>query len=288
MAQKVWLNGKLVDEQDARISVFDHGVLYGDGVFEGIRIYAGKVFLLDAHLKRLYASAKVIRLTVPLGRAKLKDAVEKTVKANGIDEGYIRLIVTRGCGTLGLNPFICRQAQIVIIADSIQLYPKELYEKGIKVVSAHTLRNHPLSLPPQIKSLNYLNNILAKIEAVDNNVQEVIMYNHDGFVAEASGDNVFIVRDGVVLSPPAEAGSLEGITRKVTMDLAKEAGLEVVEKNLTRFDLYVCDEFFLTGTAAEVIGIVGIDGRVVGDGKPGPITKLLQKRFYEYARGKSG
>lgn len=287
MALKVWLDGKLVDEQDAKISVFDHGLLYGDGVFEGIRVYGGRIFELDAHLKRLFDSARVIRLPVPAGHSELADAIRQTVEANGITDGYIRLVLTRGIGTLGLNPFICKQPRVFIIADKIQLYPEELYEKGMRVISATTIRNHPLSLPPQIKSLNYLNNILAKIEALDNNVSEVIMYNHNGFVAEASGDNVFIVREGTVFTPPSEAGSLEGITRKVVIKLAKKENIEVIEKDLTRFDLYVCDEFFLTGTAAEVIGIVEIDGRVVGDGKPGPVTKLLQKRFYEYAHGEN-
>ncbi len=286
MALKIWLDGKLVDQEEAKISVFDHGLLYGDGVFEGIRVYNGSVFELEAHIKRLYESAKVIRLVVPLSRSKLISAVEKTVEANAVIDGYIRLVVTRGVGTLGLNPLICENSKLFIIADNIQLYPEELYEKGMKVVSATTIRNHPLAIPPQVKSLNYLNNILAKIEALDNNVPEAIMYNHEGYVAEATGDNVFIVRDAVIYTPPTEAGSLEGITRGVVIKLAKEEGLEVVEKNLTRFDLYICDEFFLTGTAAEVIGIVEIDGRVIGDGKPGPVTHLLRKKFFEYAHGK--
>ena len=286
MALKIWLDGKLVDETEAKISVFDHGLLYGDGVFEGIRVYNGRVFELEAHIKRLYESAKGIRLVVPMSRSKLISAVEKTVEANAVLDGYIRLVVTRGTGTLGLNPLICENSRLFIIADNIQLYPEELYEKGMKVVSATTIRNHPLAIPPQVKSLNYLNNILAKIEALDNDVPEAIMYNHEGYVAEATGDNVFIVRDAVIYTPPIEAGSLEGITRGVVIKLAKEEGLEVVEKNLTRFDLYICDEFFLTGTAAEVIGIVEIDGRVIGDGKPGPVTRLLRKKFFEYAHGK--
>ncbi len=286
MALKIWLDGKLVDQEEAKISVFDHGLLYGDGVFEGIRVYNGSVFELEAHIKRLYESAKVIRLVVPMSRSKLISAVEKTVEANAVIDGYIRLVVTRGVGTLGLNPLICENSRLFIIADNIQLYPEELYEKGMKVVSATTVRNHPLAIPPQVKSLNYLNNILAKIEALDNNVPEAIMYNHEGYVAEATGDNVFIVRDAVIYTPPIEAGSLEGITRGVVIKLAKEEGLEVVEKNLTRFDLYICDEFFLTGTAAEVIGIVEIDGRVIGDGKPGSVTRLLRKKFFEYAHGK--
>jgi len=283
MAFKIWLDGKLVDEADAKITVFDHGLLYGDGVFEGIRVYDGRIFELDAHIKRLYESAKVIRLDVPMSRSKLISAVEKTVEANGVIDGYIRLVVTRGVGTLGLNPFICEDGKLFIIADNVQLYPEELYEKGMKVISATTVRNHPLAIPPQIKSLNYLNNILAKIEALDSNVPEAIMYNHEGYVAEATGDNVFIVKNGVIYTPPVEAGALEGITRGVVIKLAKKEKLLVVEKNLTRFDLYVCDEFFLTGTAAEVIGIVGIDGRIVGDGRPGPVTELLRKKFFKYA-----
>lgn len=286
MALKVWINGKLVDEADAKISVFDHGLLYGDGVFEGIRVYNGKVFELQAHIDRLYDSAKGIRLDIAMTKKQMVHAVEKTVEANGVIDGYIRLLVTRGVGTLGLNPFICNNASIIIIADNIQLYPEELYEKGLRIISATTVRNHPLAMPPQIKSLNYLNNILAKIEALDNDVPEAIMYNHEGYVAEATGDNVFIVRKGVVYSPPVEAGSLEGVTRRVVIRLAEAEGIKVVECNLTRFDLYICEEFFLTGTAAEVIGVVEIDSRTIGDGRPGPITKLLRKKFFEYAHGK--
>jgi branched-chain amino acid aminotransferase len=286
MGLKIWLDNKLVDEKEANISVFDHGLLYGDGVFEGIRIYNSRVFELEAHLKRLYESAKAIRLVVPMSKDKLIKAVEKTTEANGVIDGYIRLVVTRGVGTLGLNPFICEGAKLIIIADNIQLYPEELYETGMKVISATTVRNHPLSIPAQVKSLNYLNNILAKIEALDNDVPEAVMYNHEGYVAEATGDNVFIVKNGVVYAPPVEAGSLEGITRSVVIKLAEEEKLEVVEKNLTRFDLYNSDEFFLTGTAAEVIGVVDIDSRIIGDGKPGPITRLLRKKFYKYAHGK--
>jgi len=286
MALKIWLNGKLVDREDAKITVFDHGLLYGDGVFEGIRVYKGRVFELDTHIKRLYESAKSIRLVISINQSELIDAVKETVEANSISDGYIRLVVTRGVGTLGLNPFVCKNSCIYIIADSIQLYPEELYEKGMKIISATTVRNHPLAIPPQAKSLNYLNNILAKIEALDNDVPEAIMYNHEGYVAEASGDNVLIVKDGVIYTPPAEAGALPGITQRVVIKLAKEENIQVIEKNLTRFDLYVCDEFFLTGTAAEVIGIVNVDGRIIGDGKPGPITSMLRKKFFEYAHGK--
>jgi branched-chain amino acid aminotransferase len=286
MALKIWLDGKLVDREDAKITVFDHGLLYGDGVFEGIRVYKGRIFELDAHIKRLYESAKSIRLVISINQSELTRAVKETVEANSVSDGYIRLVVTRGVGTLGLNPFVCKNSCIFIIADSIQLYPEELYEKGMSIISATTVRNHPLAIPPQAKSLNYLNNILAKIEALDNNVPEAIMYNHEGYVAEASGDNVLIVRDGVIYTPPAEAGALPGITQRVVIKLAKEENIQVVEKNLTRFDLYVCDELFLTGTAAEVIGIVNVDGRIIGDGKPGPITSLLRKKFFEYTHGK--
>ncbi len=284
MAMKIWLDDKLVNADDAKVSVFDHGLLYGDGVFEGIRVYDGRIFEFVAHLKRLYLSAKVMRLTIPMPEDTLADATRQTVEANDVHDGYIRLVVTRGVGDLGMNPFLCKRACVIIIAATIQLYPEELYEQGIKVVSASTMRNHPMSLPPQLKSLNYLNNVLAKIEAIDSGAGEVIMYNHEGYVAEASADNVFIVRDGIIYTPPVQSGSLDGITRGVVIDLASTENITVVEKNLTRFDLYVCDEFFLTGTAAEVIGVVEIDGRVVGEGAPGPITKLLRKKFFEYAR----
>jgi branched-chain amino acid aminotransferase len=287
MALKIWLNGSLVDESDAKISVFDHGLLYGDGVFEGIRIYSSKIFELDAHLNRLYESAKVLRLKIDMTPQQLAEVTRQTVKANNVVNGYIRLVVTRGVGSLGINPFVCERPQIFIIADSIQLYPEEVCETGIKVISACTIRNHPLAIPPQVKSLNYLNNILAKIEALDAGVPEAIMFNHEGFVAEASGDNVFIVKNGVIYLPPIQAGSLEGITRAVVMRLAKHEGIEVVEKNLTRFDLYVADEFFLTGTAAEVVGVIEIDGRQISGGKPGEITQLLRKKFFDYAHGQS-
>ena len=286
MGLKIWLDGKLVEREEAKISVFDHGLLYGDGVFEGIRVYDGNVFECEAHIKRLFESARAIRLKLQYSSEQLAQAMQEAIKANNITNGYIRLVVTRGVGTLGLNPFICQNSCTFIIADKIQLYLEELYEKGMKVISANTVRNHPLAIPPQIKSLNYLNNIFAKIEALDSSVPEAIMYNHEGFVAEATGDNVFIVKEGIIYTPPVESGSLEGITRKVVIKLAKEENLKVVEKNLTRFDLYVCDEFFLTGTAAEVIGIVDIDGRIVGDGVPGPVTKLLREKFFKYAHGK--
>ncbi|MBP6124983.1 MAG: branched-chain-amino-acid transaminase [Phycisphaerae bacterium] len=284
MGLKIWLDDKLVEQEEAKISVFDHGLLYGDGVFEGIRVYNGKVFEHEAHLMRLYKSAKVIRLTIPMDLPTLKKAVEETVKANRISDGYIRLVITRGSGDLGMNPFLCKRACVIIIADKICLYPQELYEKGLKVISVSTIRNHPMSLPPQVKSMNYLNNIFAKIEAVDAGADEAILYNHQGYVAEASGDNIFIVSDGTLYSPPVQAGSLDGITRQVVIKLARQEGIPFAEKNLTRFDLYTADELFLTGTAAEVIGVVEMDGRIIGDGRPGPITQKLREKFYTYAR----
>jgi branched-chain amino acid aminotransferase len=284
MALKIWLNDGLVDESEAKVSVFDHGLLYGDGVFEGIRVYNRKVFELPAHIDRLYRSANAIRLKIPCTTTQMTEYVEKTVQANNIHDGYIRLVITRGEGSLGLNPLTCKTPQVIIIADKIQLYPPELYQKGLRVISANTIRNHPLSLSPQIKSLNYLNNIVAKLEALDRDMLEAIMYNHQGYVAEATGDNVFIVRNGRIITPPCSTGSLEGITRMVVIRLARENGYEVLEQNLTRFDLYSSDEIFLTGTAAEVIGIVELDGRTIGDGKPGPVTKVLLKKFEDYAR----
>lgn len=281
---KIWLDNGLVDKEQAKVSVFDHGLLYGDGVFEGIRVYGGKIFELEAHLKRLWDSAKVIRLEIPMSMEQMTEALYQTVRANNVVDGYIRQVVTRGVGDLGLNPYLCKRACVIIIAANIQLYKEELYEKGLKVVSVPTLRNHPMALPPQVKSLNYLNNIMAKIECIDAGASEAIMYNSEGYVAEASGDNVFIVKNGTIYTPPVQAGSLDGITRQVVMRLASQAGLPVAEKNLTRFDLYVADEFFLTGSAAEVIGVVEIDGRRIGQGTPGPITQKLRKLFFEYAR----
>lgn len=283
MGLKIWLGQGLVDEKDAVISVFDRSLLYGDGVFEGIRVYSGKVFELKAHLDRLYESASVIRLPIGMTQEQMSQAIETTVKANAIQDGYIRLIVTRGIGDLGLDPFVCKNGKVIVIADNVKLYPEEFYEAGMKVISASTIRNHPMALPPQIKSLNYLNNILAKIEAVEAGHGEAIMYNHLGYVAEATGDNIFIVKGGTVQTPPIQAGSMDGITRRVVIRLAKEDGMCVVEKNLTRFDLYTADEMFLTGTAAEVIGVVEMDGRVIGNGKPGPITKRLRSLFFQAA-----
>ncbi len=269
---KVFLNGKIVDEEEARVSVFDHGLLYGDGIFEGIRVYNKCVFKLDAHLERLEYSAKAILLELPWSRAEISDAVCETCRTNGITDGYIRLVVTRGRGTLGLNPYNCSNPQLIVMAQEIQLYPKEFYTDGLKTITVPTRRNGPGSLPSTIKSLNYLNNILAKIEAVNAGYMEAVMMNDQGFVSECTADNLFIVQKGTIYTPPAYAGALLGITRQIVLDMARESDIEVVETNLTRFDLWVAEECFLTGTAAEVVPVTEIDGRKIGNGTPGPIV----------------
>ena len=284
MGQKVWLNGKLVDREDAKISVFDHGLLYGDGVFEGIRSYSGRVFRLKEHIRRLFDSANGIRLGIPLAADELAKAVADTLQANGLKDAYIRVVVTRGVGTLGLDPNRCQSPAVFIITDRIELYPPELYENGLEIITAATMRNHPNAVNPRLKSLNYLNNILAKIEAIDAGTLEAVMLNHQGFVAECTGDNLFIVRDGVLFTPPIAAGILEGITRDEIIAIAEDFGIKVREENLTRHDLYVADECFLTGTAAEVVPVVRIDKRTIGDGHPGPITKRLAEEFHRRTR----
>jgi branched-chain amino acid aminotransferase len=281
---KIYLNGKLVPRSQAKVSVFDHGLLYGDGVFEGIRAYNGRVFMLDEHVTRLFHSAQAIALEIPLTRAAMARAVVRTCAANGLRDGYIRLVVTRGEGELGLNPYLCRKAQIIIIAAGIQLYPKEVYETGMSIVTAGTVRNHPEAVNPRIKSLNYLNNVMAKIEAINAGVMECILLNPQGYVAEASGDNVFAVRDGALVTPPSWCGALEGITRAVVMRLAGELGVPVRESVISRYDLWTADEVFLTGTAAEVISVTTIDRRRIGDGKPGPVTRRLCDAFHAFAR----
>ena len=281
MGLKIWFNDKLVDESEAKVSIFDHGLLYGDGIFEGIRIYNGKIFKLTEHLKRLFISAQAIRLEIKHDLKSIADFVHQTVAANQLTEGYIRLVVTRGVGTLALNPLVCKNSQLIIVATTIQLYPPEMYEKGLKIISANTIRMHPQSVSPQIKSLNYLNNVLAKLEALDGGVVEAVMYNHLGYVAEATADNIFIVNNSTVITPPHTAGALLGVTRATVMDLAVESNCQMFEKDLTRFDLHTAEEIFLTGTAAEIIGVVEIDGRKIGSGKPGPITNKLRQKYLE-------
>jgi len=282
---KVYINGKLLPKEQATVSVFDHGLLYGDGVFEGIRVYSGKVFLLKDHIDRLYESARAIRLEIPMPKSDMTAAVVSTVDANGIKDGYVRLVITRGAGTLGLDPRKTSDPQVIIIADTISLYPPEMYAQGLKLITASTIRNHPQALSARIKSLNYLNNIMAKIEGTDAGCVEALMLNHKGEVAECTGDNIFIVSRGVLKTPSVDAGILEGVTRNAVIRLAKEAGVPVEETTLTRHDLYIADECFLTGTAAEVIPAVSLDGRQIGDGKPGPITKDLLARFQKLTRG---
>jgi branched-chain amino acid aminotransferase len=284
MPLQVYISGKLYDKDDAKISVYDHGLLYGDGVFEGIRSYGGKPFRLEAHLKRLYDSARAIRLEVPMTADEIAKAVGDTLAVNQIQDGYIRLVVTRGAGYLGLDPRRTSNPQVIIITDHISMYPDEIYEKGMSLVTVSTVRNHPNALSPRIKSLNYLNNILAKIEGVDAGSPEALMLNVDGKVAECSGDNVFAVDGRTLKTPPPDAGILEGITREIVMDLARDAGYEVRETSLIRHDLYTADECFLTGTAAEVVPVVSLDGRKIGTGQPGPVTRDLRNRFHKLTR----
>ena len=278
---KIYLNGKFVDKEDAKISVFDHGLLYGDGVFEGIRLYSGCVFKLDEHLERLEFSAKAILLDLPMSREELAEAVCECCRQNELQDGYVRLVVTRGPGHLGLSPDGCGPAGVIIIADNIQLYPEELYETGLKIITVPTRRINAAALPPAVKSLNYLNNILAKIEAKKVGFQEALMLNDKGEVAECTGDNVFVYSKSVLYTPPLDSGSLRGITRGTVMDIAEELGVELREQALTRYDLWTAEECFLTGTAAEVIPCVEVDHRSVGSGQPGEMTKQFISRFRE-------
>lgn len=281
---QVYISGKLYPKDEAKISVYDHGLLYGDGVFEGMRSYGGKVFRLQQHLDRLWKSAKAICLEIPMTMEAMAAAVNSTLQVNGITDGYIRLVVTRGSGTLGLDPNRCERPEIIIITDYISLYPQEFYDNGLQIITVSTIRNHPAALSPRIKSLNYLNNILAKIEGLQAGCIEALMLNHQGHIAECTGDNIFLVSRGVLLTPPIDAGILEGITRDAVIELAREAGLSVREVPLTRHDVYVSDECFLTGSAAEVVPVVKVDSRRIGDGKPGPITRDLTRRFRELTR----
>ena len=277
---KIFIDGKFCSERDAKISVFDHGLLYGDGVFEGIRAYHGRVFKLKEHIDRLFYSAKAILLEIPMSHAQLMKATVEACRKNKLHDGYIRLVVTRGVGTLGLNPRTCKRPSVIIIADKIQLYPPEFYAKGLAIITVPTVRNLHSALNPAIKSLNYLNNILAKIEANNGGCEEAVMLNAEGFVAECTGDNLFIVKNGELSTPPLSAGALYGITRQTVIELAREAGLKVSEPNLTRYDLFNADECFLTGTGAEIVPVVKIDGRVIGGGKPGKITRKLTEDYH--------
>jgi len=276
---KIYLNGKLVKKQDAKISVFDHGLLYGDGVFEGIRSYGCLVFKLKEHIDRLYCSAQAICLKMPITKETMTKAIITTLKANKLSDAYIRVVVTRGEGDLGLDPRKCKSPSIFIIADKIVLYPKEFYQKGLSIVTVPTVRNIPEALNPQIKSLNYLNNILAKIEAINFNVEEALMLNKDGLVAECTGDNVFMLKNHTLITPPTAMGVLAGITRQSVLDLSPKLGLKTEEQLITRYDLFNADEVFLTGTAAEIIPVVSIDRRIIGRGKPGKFTLNLIKEF---------
>jgi branched-chain amino acid aminotransferase len=284
MSLKIWINGKLFDKENAKISVYDHGLLYGDGVFEGIRAYGGKVFRTREHLARLWNSAKAICLTIPISLAEMEKAIYETLSANNLKDAYIRLVVTRGAGSLGLDPNRTSDPQVIIITDKIVMYPAEYYENGLSIITASTIRNHPAALSPRIKSLNYLNNIMAKLEGLQAGCEEALMLNHKGEVAECTGDNIFVVRGGDVFTPPIDAGILEGVTRDAVIEIARTDGLIVREIPFTRHDVYIADECFLTGTAAEVIPVVKVDNRTIGDGKPGKVTRELIRKFRELTR----
>ena len=276
---KIHIDGQLLDEADAKISVFDHGLLYGDGVFEGIRFYNGRVFKLEEHMDRLYDSARVLCLEIPSSKEQLTQDLLETIRANDLQDGYVRLVVTRGKGDLGINPRLCPKASIIIIAAKIKLYSEELYHKGLDIITCATRRMSQAAVPPAVKSLNYLNNILAKIEAHQANAAEALMLNEQGYIAECTADNVFIIKRGILFTPPVSAGSLRGITRGAVLDLAEEIGVPVKETELTRYDVFVADECFLTGTAAELVPVVQCDLRPIGDGKPGPVTARLLAAF---------
>ena len=277
---KIFIDGKYYSERDAKVSVFDHGLLYGDGVFEGIRAYNGRVFKLKEHIDRLFYSAKAILLDIPMNHAQIMQATVDTIRANKLRDCYVRLLVTRGIGTLGLNPRSCKNPSVIIIAGKIQVYPQELYDRGMDIVTVPTVRNLHSAVNPAIKSLNYLNNILAKIEANNAGVEEAVMLNAEGFVAECTADNLFIIKGGALYTPPLYAGALYGITRGTVMEIAELSGMKVIEKNLTRYDLFCADECFLTGTGAEIMPVIKIDGRSIGTGKPGPQTRKLVAEYH--------
>jgi branched-chain amino acid aminotransferase len=277
---KIFIDGKFYSERDAKVSVFDHGFLYGDGVFEGIRAYNGRVFKLKEHVERLFYSAKAILLDIPMSPEEISRAVIETIRANKLRDAYVRLVVTRGIGTLGLNPRSCKNPSVVVIAGKIQVYPPELYARGMEIVTVPTVRNLHSAVNPAVKSLNYLNNILAKIEANNAGVEEAVMLNAEGFVAECTADNLFIVKNGELFTPPLSAGALYGITRQTVIELARLGGMRVSEPNLTRYDLFNADECFLTGTGAEIMPVIKIDKRVIGTGKPGNITRKLVSEYH--------
>ena len=281
---KIYIDGKYYDELNAKVSVFDHGLLYGDGVFEGIRVYNRRIFRLAAHLERLYASARAIALTIPFGEAEMADAVRETVRRNRRDDAYIRLIVTRGAGALGIDPLSCPKPSVIVIVDEVRVYPRDLYASGIKVITSATRQVSHEALDARVKSLNYLKNILAKIDAQRAGAHEAILLNTAGFIAECSADNLFVVRHNRLLTPSPQDGALEGITRGAVLELAAEAGLAAAEARLTRYDVYTADECFVTGTGAEVMGIIEIDGRRIGDGRPGATTRRLADGFQALAR----
>jgi branched-chain amino acid aminotransferase len=284
MSLKIYISGKLYDKEDAKISVYDHGLLYGDGVFEGLRSYNGKVFRLAEHIDRLWYSAKAIWLQIPISKEEMAKVINDTLAVNGIKDGYVRVVVTRGAGSLGLDPNHCSNPQVIVIADRIALYPEELYQKGLNIVTVSVMRNPSAALSPRIKSLNYLNNILAKIEGFQSGCVEALMLNRKGEVAECTGDNIFIIRQGRLLTPPCDADLLEGVTRDAVIGLAREAGIEVQEIPLTKHDIYIADECFLTGSAAEIVPVVMLDSRSIGDGKPGPMTKRLIAAYHTLTR----
>ncbi|MFC7371285.1 branched-chain-amino-acid transaminase [Fictibacillus iocasae] len=279
--QWIYVNGEFVEKENAKVSVYDHGFLYGDGVFEGIRVYGGNVYRLDEHLQRLYESAQSIMLKIPHEKEELTDIIIQTLKRNQLEDAYIRLVISRGKGDLGLDPFKCKTPGVIVIAEKLAIFPKELYEKGLEIITVASRRNRPDVLSPKVKSLNYLNNILVRIEASLAGVSEALMLNDQGYVAEGSADNVFIVKNNVIKTPPGYIGALEGITRNAIIEIAREQGYDVREEPFTRHDVYVADEVFLTGTAAEVIAVIKVDGRVIGQGTPGIHTAKILQSFRE-------
>lgn len=281
---QIYVDGTFYPEAEAKVSVFDHGLLYGDGVFEGIRFYNDRVFKLEEHMERLYDSARAICLEIPTPRAELTEVLLETIRRNELSDGYVRLVVTRGVGDLGLNPKLCKRASVIIIAAKISLYSEELYRNGLDIVTVATRRVSNAAMPPAVKSLNYLNNVLAKIEAMQANAAEALMLNEQGYIAECTADNVFVIKRGQLFTPPVTAGSLRGITRGTVLELAEELGIPTTEPELTRYDVFTADECFLTGTAAEIVPVVRCDTRVIGDGKPGPVTARLLAAFRERTR----